>query len=153
MTKQTCPDCKGTGTVYDQVEWSDGLGGVMCTCHLCDGKGEFDIIADLRRYKRQAAEAVGALATLRKQVLCYVDTSDPKRQGNVRGMPGASSHVKTWLEYLQRSASTTAAQLTTEVIAMERRGHEEGHHATPPPAWPCPLTNARAYCPLCKVAS
>jgi hypothetical protein len=149
ITNTECPDCRGKGTVYDQVEWSDGLGGVTCTCSLCDGKGSLDVIAALRRYKRDARQTGTALEQLRKHVLCYVDTSDPARAGNVRGMPGASPFVNTWLSYLKAEAAATAARLSAEVRDMERRGHEEGHHAKAPPPWPCALTNARAYCPLC----
>lgn len=148
-TSTECPDCRGEGTVYDQVEWSDGLGGVTCTCSLCDGKGSIDAIAELRRYKRAAGQAGGALEQLRRHVLCYLDTSDPARGGNVRGMPGASPHVSTWRRYLETEAAATAARLSVEVIDMMRLDHAGGHHAEPPPAWPCAKTNARAYCPLC----
>jgi len=144
-----CPECRGKGTVYDQVEWSDGLGGVTCTCSLCDGKGSLNVLAELRKYKRQALESRDALAQLQRHVLCYLDTSDPKRSGNVRGMPGAAPSATTWLPYLQKVADAAAARLTAEVRLMQRQDHEEGHHAKPVPKWPCATTNARAYCPLC----
>jgi hypothetical protein len=145
-----CPDCRGKGTVYDQVEWSDGLGGVTATCSLCDGEGKLNILADLRKYKHQAGESGAALAQLRRRVLCYIDTSNPKRNGDVRGMPGASPHVSTWRQYLEGEARATAERLTIEVVEMERRDHAEGHHAKPVPAHKCPITNARAYCPDCN---
>lgn len=144
-----CPECKGNGTVYDQVQWSDGLGGVTATCALCDGKGSLNVLAELRKYKRQAINSGAALAQLQRHVLCYLDTSDPKRGGNVRGMPGASPHANTWHAYLKTVADVTAARLMVEVVEMERRGHTEGHHAQPVPKWSCAMTNARAYCPLC----
>lgn len=45
-----CPDCHGKGTVYVQVQWSDGLGGATATCSLCDGTGKINILADLRKW-------------------------------------------------------------------------------------------------------
>jgi hypothetical protein len=147
--EQECPQCLGKGTVYGQVQWSDGLGGVTCQCSLCDGKGVLDVLAELRKYKKQALESRDALDQMQRQVLCYLDTSDPKRGGNVRGMPGAAPYATTWLPYLQRTADATAARLTTEVRLVERQDHEKGHHTKPVPAWACALTNARAYCPLC----
>jgi len=144
-----CPDCRGRGTVYDQVEWSDGLGGVTCTCSLCDGRGKLDVLADLRRYKRQSLAAGAALEQLQCHVLCYLDTSDASRAGSVRGMPGASPHATAWLPYLKRAADATAALLSAEVRRVEALDHDAGHHVKPPPAHSCPLTNARAYCPAC----
>jgi hypothetical protein len=145
-----CPDCRGEGTVYDQVQWSDGLGGVTATCTLCDGTGKIDILANLRKYKRQALESGKALAQLQRHVLCYLDTSDPLRDGNVRGIPGASPHADTWHAYLKTVANVTAERLTIECVEMERRDHAEGHHTKPVPKWPCALTNSRAYCLECN---
>lgn len=145
-----CPDCRGKGSVYTQVQWSDGLGGATATCSLCDGTGALDILADLHKYKRRALESGAALAQLQRHVLCYLDTSDPKRDGNVRGMPGASPHADTWHAYLKTVADVTAARLTVECVEMERRSHAEGHHAKPVPKWPCALTNSRAYCLECN---
>lgn len=148
-SKVECPDCRGKGTVYDQVQWSDGLGGVTCTCSLCDGEGKLDVIVNLRKYKRQAAESGAALEQLRRRVLCYLDTSDPTRDGNVRGMPGASPFSDTWRAYLETETDAVAARLTAEVMLTEKKDHEAGHHKGPVPAWSCAMTNARAYCSLC----
>lgn len=145
-----CPDCRGEGSLYTQVQWSDGLGGATATCSLCDGTGKIDILADLRKYKRRALESGAALAQLQRHVLCYLDTSDPKRDGNVRGMPGASPNADTWHAYLKTVADVTAARLTVACVEMARRGHAEGHHAKPVPPWPCALTNSRAYCLECS---
>lgn len=125
------------------------VGGLTATCALCDGKGELNMLAELRKYKRQALRSGSELAQLQSHVLCYLDTSDPKRDGNVRGMPGAAPHANTWHAYLKTVADATAARITVAVVEMERLGHVEGHHAASVPKWPCAVTNARAYCPLC----
>lgn len=150
MTNIQCPDCRGAGKVYDQVEWSDGLGGVTCTCDLCDGKGALaDPLAQLREYKRAARAVAADYAQLRRHVLCFIDTSDPKRKGHVRGMPGASPHASTWLDYLKQAANAVAPLLVAEVRAVESADHAAGHHAEPPPPHDCPRTNARRYCTAC----
>lgn len=151
--EQACPDCRGEGTVCDQVQWSDGLGGVTCTCSLCDGRGRIDVVAELRRHKKRGLAAAEALAQLRRHVLCYLDTSDPKRGGHVRGMPGASPHASTWVDYLRREADATAVRLVAEIQEQQALDHEAGYHAELPPPYDCPLTNARRYCAACNPTS
>jgi hypothetical protein len=80
----------------------------------------------------------------------YLRWKDAKRDGNVRGMLGASPYADTWHAYLKTVADVTAARLTVECVEMERRSHAEGLHAKPVPKWPCALTNSRAYCLECN---
>lgn len=140
------------------VEWSDGLGMTKSGCSLCDSTGTIDPVSELRKYKALSRETAGELATLTKNVLCYLDSTEPgfnPKTGVIRGMPGATPHAAVWRKYLKGPADALARKLESE-LTLSVTGEHDDHHVPSgkyyrgePPTWPCAVTNSRKYCLKC----
>lgn len=98
-----CPNCKGTGSTPEMVNWSDGWGMTQRHCGLCDHTGRIaaDPVTLALRYKQQAEELAAKHRAFVLHTALYLKTSrgqmpDPP----FKNAPGASSYPETWLPYL-----------------------------------------------------
>ena len=104
--KLPCPKCRGKGSYYGEVRWSDGLGGVDMICTLCDGNKVIGAppleLAD--RYKAERNIAAAELARLKRCVGLYLHTIEGKLPDPpYREAPRPGSYPRHWREELDKA--------------------------------------------------
>jgi hypothetical protein len=147
-----CPRCRGTKQVYDTVQWSDGLGGIMADCRHCeDGQVFANANMETMRLKLQQAQVElvrerDEMTEIKKNVMRLMDSY--AKRPFVRGLPGSCPHAWVWEKRLEEAVRPLRTELEAALTESETREHDRFHQDSVPSDSPAGFS--RSYCKHCN---